>query len=96
MTEILYDPRDGHRILQELTGVRPEFRGRGLGKWLKGKMILHIKETYPKAQRIITGNAESNAPMLSINERMGFKKYKGAEGYKFQTEELAKKLELIN
>ncbi|NPD89774.1 MAG: GNAT family N-acetyltransferase [Asgard group archaeon] len=94
MTEILYDPREGHRIVQELTGVRPEFRGRGLGKWLKGKMILHIKDTYPDVQRIITGNAEANAPMLSINERMGFKKYKGAEGYKFQTEDLAKRLEL--
>ncbi len=41
----------------------------------------------------ITGNAEANAPMLSTNDRMGFKKYKGAEGYKFQVEELAKKLE---
>ena len=92
LTEIIYDPRDSYRIGQELTGVRPEFRGRGLGKWLKGKMILHIRDTYPDVQRIIAGNAEANAPMLSINERMGFKKYKGAEGYKFQTEELAKKL----
>ncbi len=92
MTDILYDPRNSDRVLQQLTGVRPEFRGRGLGKWLKGKMILHIRDTYPDVQRIITGNAESNAPMLSINQRMGFKKYKGAEGYKFHTEDLAKKL----
>ena len=84
--------QDWEDLEQELTGVSCEFRGRGLGKWLKAKMILHIKDTYPDVKRIITGNAEANAPMLSINERMGFKKYKGAEGYKFQTEELAKKL----
>ncbi len=94
MTEIYYDPRDAHVIHQELTGVRPEFRGKGLGKWLKAKMILYIRETYPEAQRVLTGNAETNAPMLSINERMGFKKHKGGEGYKFQVEELAKKLEI--
>ena len=94
MTEIYYDSRDVHVIHQELTGVRPEFRGRGLGKWLKAQMILYVRETYPEAQRVITGNAETNAPMLSINERMAFKKYKGGEGYKFQVEELAKKLEI--
>ncbi len=94
MTEIYYDPREGYKINQELTGVRPEFRGKGIGKWLKAQMILHIKDTYPDAERIITGNAEANAPMLSINTRMGFKKYKGGEGYKFEVEDIAKRLGL--
>ncbi|MCK4845549.1 MAG: GNAT family N-acetyltransferase, partial [Candidatus Heimdallarchaeota archaeon] len=65
MTEIYYDPRETHVIHQELTCVRPEFRGRGLGKWLKGQMILYIRKTYPEAQQVNTGNAETNAPMLS-------------------------------
>jgi len=94
LTEILHDPREGYKILQELTGVRPEFRGKGLGKWLKGLMIFHIRDNYPDVEVIITGNAETNAPMRSINERMGFKKYKAVEGYKFQVEDLAKRLEL--
>jgi len=94
LTEILYDPRDGYRILQELTGVRPEFRGKGLGKRLKALMILYIRDTYPDVERLITGNAEANAPMLSINTRMGFKKYKGGEGYKFKVEDVAKRLGL--
>ncbi len=94
MTEIYYDPREGHRLNQELTGVRPEYRGRGLGKWLKASMIVHIRDNYPEVERIITGNAESNEAMLSINNRMGFKKYKGGEGYKFKVEELAEKLNL--
>lgn len=94
LTEIFYDPREGHRMFQGLTGVRPEFRGKGLGKWLKALMIVHVKENYPKVEKIITGNAESNEAMLSINDRMGFKKYKGGEGYKFKTEELVKRLNL--
>ncbi|MCG3221141.1 MAG: GNAT family N-acetyltransferase [Candidatus Heimdallarchaeota archaeon] len=94
LTEIYYDSREGHRMFQGLTGVRPEFRGRGLGKWLKGLMIVHVKENYPEVEKIITGNAESNEAMLSINERMGFKKYKGGEAYKFKTEDLVKRFNL--
>ena len=94
MTEIFYDPKEEYRMFQGLTGVRPEYRGRGLGKWLKALMISHVKDNYPSVERIITGNAESNEAMLSINKRMGFKKYKGGEGYKFKTEDLVKKLKL--
>jgi GNAT superfamily N-acetyltransferase len=94
MTEIYYDPREGYKLRQELTGVRPEFRGRGIGKWLKAHNILYIRDTFPEVTRIITGNAEVNAPMLSINNRMGYKKYKAGEGYKFKLEDLVKKLDL--
>ena len=94
MTEFYYDPREGYKLRQELTGVRPEFRGRGLGKWLKAYNIIHIRDTYPEVKRIITGNAIVNAPMLSINKRMGYKEYKSGEGYKFKIEDLVKKLGL--
>jgi GNAT superfamily N-acetyltransferase len=94
MTEIYYNPGYKDRIQQNLTGVLQEFRGKGYGKWLKAHMILHIRDTYPEVRRIITGNASVNAPMLSINKRMGFKEHKSAEIYKFKTEELAKKLGL--
>ncbi len=94
LTEIEYDSREAHVVRQELTAVRPEFRGRGLGKWLKAQMIFYIKENYPEAEMVSTGNAEGNAPMLSINKRMGFKKYKGGEAYKFKIKEISKKLGL--
>ncbi len=94
LTEVNYEPRDPHRIEQGLTGVRPEFRGRGLGKWLKALMIFHVKENYPKVEIVVTGNAEANAPMLSVNQRMGFKKYKSGDAYKFKIEEISKKLGL--
>ncbi|MHA1802523.1 MAG: GNAT family N-acetyltransferase [Candidatus Heimdallarchaeaceae archaeon] len=75
LTEILYNPKDDYKVYQLLTGVKPEYRGRGLGKWLKTEMLFFIKEKLPEAILIHTGNAEGNAPMISINERMGFKRY---------------------
>ena len=44
LTEILYNPQTKHVIHQELTGVKQEYRGRGLGKWLKANMLFFIKE----------------------------------------------------
>ena len=50
-----------------------------LGKWVKAKMIEYLVTRYPDTEAIITGNANSNAPMLYINTTMGYKKYK--EGF---------------
>ncbi len=93
LTEILYNPQRKHVVHQELTGVREEYRGRGLGKWLKAKMRFFIKENYPHIDHIATGNAISNAPMLAINTGMGYKTHKCSEMYKFNTEELYRRIE---
>lgn len=92
LTEILYNPQNKHVVYQELTGVKMEYRGRGLGKWLKAKMLFYIKDNYPHINHIETGNAISNGPMLAINTGMGYKKYKCSEMYKFSTEELYRRL----
>lgn len=94
LTETFYSSDESHQIGQNLTGVKEKYRGKGLGKWLKAEMLLYIRKKYPDLLYIITGNADSNAPMLSINERMGFKRYLGWKAYKFDTEELAKKLDI--
>ncbi|MHA2309095.1 MAG: N-acetyltransferase family protein [Candidatus Heimdallarchaeaceae archaeon] len=73
LTEMIYNPNLRTLITQELTGVKQEYRGRGLGKRLKAAMLLKIKEDFPEVTTIRTENATSNAPMLSINERLGFK-----------------------
>ncbi len=71
-----------------LTGVKDHHRGRGLGKWLKSEMMFFIKEKYPKATVLCTGNADSNAPMLSINNRMGFKRELAFTSYKWEINKL--------
>ncbi|MFW9852560.1 MAG: GNAT family N-acetyltransferase [Candidatus Thorarchaeota archaeon] len=92
LTEILYNLETPFRVEQLLTGVKEEFRGRGLGKWLKAEMILHIKEHFPQVEFISTGNFDTNAPMLSINNRMGFKSHISYKNYKFKLNELKKLL----
>ena len=38
-SEMIFDPEQPHLIFQDATGVQPEFRGRGLGRWLKAAML---------------------------------------------------------
>jgi GNAT superfamily N-acetyltransferase len=76
LTEMGYFPDKETFINQYMTGVKQKHRGRGLGKWLKAAMLLRIREEFPQVRVVVTGNATSNAAMLSINERLGFKPHK--------------------
>ncbi len=71
-----YHPSEATLIRQYGTGVREIYRGRGLGKWVKAAMLLRVREELPEVKVVVTGNATINAPMLSINDRLGFKPYK--------------------
>jgi GNAT superfamily N-acetyltransferase len=88
ITDVRYIPSRPDRVEQLFTGVRPTSRGRGLGKLLKAAMLLHIRGEHPQARWVITGNAESNAPMLAINRRLGFKTYRGETAYQITRDEL--------
>lgn len=49
-------------------------------------------EKFPEIKYISTGNADANAPMLSINNRMGFKLFEKTRLYKFKIGELEKRI----
>ncbi|MCK4877831.1 MAG: GNAT family N-acetyltransferase, partial [Candidatus Heimdallarchaeota archaeon] len=93
LTEMLFAPERETMIIQLLTGVKQEHRGRGLGKWLKAKMMLRIKEEFPSVKIASTDNATTNTPMLSINDRLGFKVHKEGITGQMKTEELGKYLD---
>ena len=76
LTEMIRMPEKKTMLNQGLTGVKDKHRGRKLGKWLKGLNLLEMKELYPEVTVVTTGNADSNAPMLSINHRLGFKPHR--------------------
>ncbi|MHA1984847.1 MAG: GNAT family N-acetyltransferase [Candidatus Hodarchaeales archaeon] len=78
---------------QSLTGVKTKYRGKGLGKWLKAAMLLRIRDDFPEVNVIKTGNASSNTPMLSINDRLGFKEYKEEITGQISVENLRKYLD---
>ncbi len=73
LTEMQYNLGIKTMITQGLTGVKDEHRGRGLGKWLKATMLMKIRELFPEVTTVRTENVTTNAPMLSINNRLGFK-----------------------
>ncbi len=76
LTELIVHPDIPFKAYQGLTGVRKQFRGRGYGKWLKAFLLRKTKQSHPKLKYITTGNASTNAPMMSINQRLGFKRYR--------------------
>jgi mycothiol synthase len=84
LTDVYFDPSHTPFIYTGFTGVQENFRGSGKGKWLKGAMFLRIREQYPDIKIVTTSNATTNAPMLAINERLGFKIHK--EHYSCQVE----------
>lgn len=93
ISDVLYVPSKAPLLIQQLTGVDQNYRGQGKGKWVKAAMLLKVREEFPDIKSITTGNATSNAPMLSINERMGFKLHREIFNLQIETEKLGKYLE---
>ena len=75
------------------TGVKPKFRNKGLGRWLKAAMLDKILRERPTVKRVRTGNADSNGPMLKINYELGFKPYKANAVWQVELDKVEQYLE---
>lgn len=75
-TEVFWEAGQPETLQQGDTAVVPKYRKNGLGRWLKAAMIEEVVAQKPQLKRVRTGNANSNAPMLKINQEMGFYEYK--------------------
>jgi GNAT superfamily N-acetyltransferase len=65
--------RDRTQALQWATIVLPGHRGHRLGLALKARNLRVLQQNHPERTSVHTCNAEVNAPMIDINERIGFK-----------------------
>lgn len=92
-TEVLWNPYQSENLIQGDTGVLPKFRNKGLGRWLKAMMLEKVLRERPYVKRIRTGNANSNAPMLKINDELGFKPYKDWSTWQVELNQVLEYLE---
>ena len=93
LTGMFYSKVKPSHAKVRLTGVKREHQGRGLGKWLKAAMMLSLRDRYPSVAFVDTKNFDSNYPMLSVNERMGFALFEQYVFYKISVDSLATEVE---
>ncbi len=72
MTMIRVDRPSG-RAQNNLAGTLPRYRGRGLATLLKSHSLRRAAEL--GATIATTDNDESNAPMLAVNEKLGYRPF---------------------
>ena len=84
-TEIIWDPAKPQIAQQQDTAVLPQYRGQGLGRRLKAAMLAKLAQERPQVRWVRTENADANAPMLKINEELGFRPYKADSLWQVET-----------
>jgi GNAT superfamily N-acetyltransferase len=71
-SDLAVQPGDTHKALQWATFVHRDHRGHRLGAAVKVANLRALQRERPDVVHIDTENAETNAHMVSINERLGF------------------------
>lgn len=72
MTELLLAHDTPAQAWQMITVVHPDHRGHRLGLAVKLANLDLLAERAPDVRMVQTGNASVNAPMIGVNEMMGF------------------------
>jgi GNAT superfamily N-acetyltransferase len=67
--------KEPRSLIQGNTGVRREYRGRGIAVALKLRVIDFARRS--GYEKVKTWNASDNAPMLAVNTKLGFKREVG-------------------
>jgi RimJ/RimL family protein N-acetyltransferase len=77
---------------QHFTGVARDFRGKGLARQAKARMLALLRGELPQVQFVTTQNAETNLPMLRVNDALGFLPYREVRILQVERDALARAL----
>lgn len=86
--DAVWHPSVSHMVAQDHLVVRPEFRGRNLGLWMKAGMIDSVLDAWPEAEEFRTTTALPNPAMDSVDERLGFVPYLATTVWKAEVDEV--------
>ena len=73
-TELVVPRHDPHDVFQWDTLVLPEHRGHRLGLALKVANHVLVQSDHPDRRRAHTWNAAGNAPMVAVNDALGYRR----------------------
>ena len=73
LTEAIVNDHVPTRGFQSGTLVLPEHRGHALGLAMKVANHRALRAAYPQCRILMTGNADVNAAMNAVNERLGYR-----------------------
>ena len=76
---MLFTRRATGRASNEMTGTLREFRGQGLARLAKLASLRWAAAS--GITQVVTENDETNAPMLAINERLGYRPFRSVFSY---------------
>ena len=72
-TDVFVPPHVEHRAEIGITMVLPEHRGHALGLAMKLATHASLQAAVPSCRLVSTSNADVNAAMNAVNERMGYR-----------------------
>jgi GNAT superfamily N-acetyltransferase len=73
MTEMVVTASAPATAMQGGTLVVPAHRGRRLGMGVKVANLRALRSAFPTCAQVVTGNADVNAAMNAVNDRLGFR-----------------------
>lgn len=80
LTRVDVRPVGDHGLIW-LTIADPRHRGHRLGTIVKIEVHRLVRQTFPDLQHVYTGNADTNAHMVAINDRLGYVPYEAVTMY---------------
>jgi GNAT superfamily N-acetyltransferase len=72
LTEMQFVPGRGELGIQLDTAVLPEYRGRGLGLFVKADMKRWLLADRPEVQTVATQTDAGNIHMIRVNHQLGY------------------------